>query len=63
MNTYRALGFGIALDDLGEGFSNLRLWSEIAPDYVKIDKHFVSNIHNDPMKLEFVRAYTRLHQK
>ena len=60
VNTYRALGFGIALDDLGEGFSSLRLWSEIAPDYVKIDKHFISNIHNDPMKLEFVRAIQKI---
>lgn len=60
VNSYRTLGFGIALDDLGEGFSSLRLWSEIAPDYVKIDKHFVSNIHNDPMKLEFVRAIHKI---
>ncbi|MBC7755230.1 MAG: phosphodiesterase [Bdellovibrio sp.] len=60
VNIYKALGFGIALDDLGEGFSSLRLWSEIAPDYVKIDKHFVSNIHNDPMKLEFVRAINKI---
>jgi EAL domain-containing protein (putative c-di-GMP-specific phosphodiesterase class I)/GGDEF domain-containing protein len=53
---YKSLGFGIALDDLGEGYSSLRLWSELSPDYVKIDKHFISNIQNEPIKLEFVRA-------
>lgn len=53
---YRAMGFEIAMDDLGEGFSGLRLWSEIRPDYVKIDKHFIQNIHLDPVKLQFVRS-------
>lgn len=57
---YKAYGFGIALDDLGEGFSSLRLWSEIRPDYVKIDKHFVSNIQNDSIKQEFVRAIQKI---
>ena len=60
VNKYREMGFGIALDDLGEGFSSLRLWSEIAPDYVKIDKHFIANVHNDPIKLEFVRAIQKI---
>ena len=31
---YRAMGFRIALDDLGAGFASLRLWSELRPDYV-----------------------------
>jgi diguanylate cyclase (GGDEF)-like protein len=57
---YKSLGFGIALDDLGEGYSSLRLWSELSPDYVKIDKHFIANIHNEPMKLEFVRAIQKI---
>lgn len=53
---YRAMGFEIAMDDLGEGFSSLRMWAEIRPDYVKIDKHFIQNIHLDPVKLQFVRS-------
>ena len=57
---YKANGFGIALDDLGEGFSSLRLWSEIQPDFVKIDKHFIKNIQNDPIKQEFVRAIQKI---
>lgn len=46
----------IALDDLGEGFSSLRLWSELRPEYVKIDKHFISGIDQDPVKLQFVKS-------
>lgn len=53
---YRNMGFEIAIDDLGEGFSGLRLWSEIRPDYVKIDKHFIHNINLDPVKLQFARS-------
>ena len=53
---YRGMGFEIALDDLGEGFSSLRLWSELRPDFVKIDKHFIQNINLDPVKLQFVQS-------
>lgn len=56
----RASGVRIAMDDLGEGFSSLRLWSELKPAYVKIDKHFVDGIHQDPHKLEFVRSIQQL---
>jgi EAL domain-containing protein (putative c-di-GMP-specific phosphodiesterase class I) len=48
---YRRMGFQIAIDDLGEGFSSLRLWSELRPEYVKIDMHFVQGINQDPVKL------------
>src|SRR5574343_1514202 len=53
---YRGRGFQIAIDDLGEGFANLRMWSELRPEFVKIDKHFVSGIAGDRIKFHFVRA-------
>jgi len=53
---YRGMGFEIALDDLGAGYSGLRLWSELLPEYVKIDKHFIHSLHDDPIKLNFVRS-------
>ena len=52
----RSLGFIIALDDLGEGFSSLRLWSELHPEFVKVDKHFVQGVSVDPLKLQFLRS-------
>lgn len=57
---YRGMGFEIALDDLGEGFSSLRLWSELRPDYVKIDKHFIQGISQDAVKLQFVRSIKQI---
>lgn len=53
---YRSMGFRVAIDDLGEGFASLRLWSELRPEYVKADKHFVRGIARDPVKLQFLKA-------
>ncbi|TCK04949.1 GGDEF domain-containing protein [Marinobacterium mangrovicola] len=53
---YREMGFHIAIDDLGSGYSGLKLWSELHPDYVKIDMHFVRGIDKDSVKREFVRS-------
>jgi EAL domain-containing protein (putative c-di-GMP-specific phosphodiesterase class I)/GGDEF domain-containing protein len=60
---YREMGFQIAIDDLGEGFSSLRLWSELRPEYVKIDMHFIQGINQDPMKLQFVRSIQQIAQQ
>lgn len=53
---FRSLGYQIAIDDLGEGFSNLRMWSEIRPEYIKIDRHFITGIGQDDLKFQFVKA-------
>jgi EAL domain-containing protein (putative c-di-GMP-specific phosphodiesterase class I)/GGDEF domain-containing protein len=53
---YRAMGFRVAIDDLGEGFASLRLWSQLRPEFVKADKHFVAGIAHDAVKLQFLRA-------
>jgi diguanylate cyclase (GGDEF)-like protein len=52
----REAGCALAIDDLGAGSSGLRTWSELRPDYVKIDRYFVSGIDADSTKLEFVRS-------
>lgn len=57
---YREMGFRIALDDLGAGYSSLRLWSELRPDFVKIDRHFIDGIHLDALKREFVGSILNL---
>jgi EAL domain-containing protein (putative c-di-GMP-specific phosphodiesterase class I)/GGDEF domain-containing protein len=60
VDRYRRLGFQIAIDDLGAGYSGLKLWSEIKPDYVKIDRYFIQDIHQDPIKREFVQSILTL---
>lgn len=51
---YRKMGFRVALDDLGAGYSGLKLWSEIRPDIVKIDRHFIQGVDQDRTKQQFV---------
>jgi EAL domain-containing protein (putative c-di-GMP-specific phosphodiesterase class I)/GGDEF domain-containing protein len=53
---YKEMGFEIAMDDLGSGYSGLRMWYELRPDYVKIDRHFMSNIDSDKVKQQFVKS-------
>lgn len=59
---YRKMGFTIAVDDLGSGYSGLKLWNELRPEYVKIDMHFISLIDRDPVKKEFVRSICNIAQ-
>lgn len=53
---YRAMGFQVALDDLGAGHSSLRHWAELRPDFVKLDRHFIAGIDRDHGKREFLRS-------
>ncbi|WP_419813194.1 GGDEF domain-containing protein [Bacterioplanoides sp.] len=56
----KSLGYRIAIDDLGSGYSGLKLWSEINPDYVKIDRHFIDRIDQDTVKQAFVASVVHL---
>lgn len=53
---FRSLGYRIAIDDLGQGMSNLRMWTEVHPEFVKIDRHFIDGIARDALKFQLVRA-------
>ena len=57
---YRAMGFQIAIDDLGAGFSSLRLWSELRPEFIKIDMHFVQGVDKDLIKLQFLKSIQQI---
>ncbi|MBC9072020.1 EAL domain-containing protein [Thauera sp. CAU 1555] len=61
--TFAALasqGVGLALDDFGDGRSSLRLWAQLKPQIVKVDKFFVRGIHRDSRKVEVLRAMLAL---
>ena len=53
-------GAALALDDFGDGRSSLRLWAELRPEYVKIDKYFVQQVHENGHKLQTLRALQHL---
>jgi len=60
VSALRETGISIALDDFGDGRSSLRLWSQLRPEIVKIDKYFVQNISATADKLKTVRALLQI---
>lgn len=55
---YKKAGYKIAIDDFGAGYGGLKMLSLIEPDFVKIDRHFISNIDKALMKFNLVDAIT-----
>ncbi|RLJ39362.1 diguanylate cyclase/phosphodiesterase [Acidovorax sp. 106] len=56
IDAVHACGARMALDDFGDGRSSLRLWSEVKPDFVKIDKYFIREISDRPDNLQMLQA-------
>jgi len=44
---YRNAGFGVALDDIGSGYSSLNMLHEMRPDYAKIDMDLIRGVDTD----------------
>ncbi|KUJ72820.1 GGDEF domain-containing protein [Thiomicrospira sp. WB1] len=57
---YRRMGFKVAIDDLGSGYNGLKLWSEVKPDFVKVDKHFIAGIDRQADKYRFMETILTL---
>ena len=56
----RSAGLALALDDFGDGRSSLRLWSQIKPDLVKIDKYFSRHISGQADNLKTLQALMQI---
>lgn len=51
----RRTGFQIAVDDYGTGYSNISNLLNFMPNYVKIDRSLIMNIHVDRRKQHFTK--------
>ncbi|MBN2359093.1 MAG: EAL domain-containing protein [Deltaproteobacteria bacterium] len=56
LEALRERGFGFALDDFGVGYANVRLLSEIRPNYIKLSGYFALGVHADPLRQKLIRA-------
>ena len=56
----RHAGVSLALDDFGDGRSSLRLWSQLKPEFVKIDKYFTKDISQHADKLKTIQALQQI---
>ncbi|HWE24254.1 MAG TPA: EAL domain-containing protein [Myxococcales bacterium] len=50
LDSYRRDGFRVALDDLGAGWSTLTLVHLLRPDFIKLDRELIREVHRDPVK-------------
>lgn len=47
IDTLRSMGYQIAVDDLGEGYSSVNSLTLLEPEYVKLDMSLIRDIHMD----------------
>jgi EAL domain-containing protein (putative c-di-GMP-specific phosphodiesterase class I) len=54
LRLYQDFGFTTAIDDFGTGYSGLKLLVEYQPNYVKLDRQLIANIHQNYVKQSIV---------
>jgi EAL domain-containing protein (putative c-di-GMP-specific phosphodiesterase class I)/GGDEF domain-containing protein len=57
---YRGRGAKIAIDDTGAGHSSMRHIAQLAPDFIKIDRSLIRDLHLDHAKRALVRSMISL---
>ena len=56
----RQMGFRLAVDDIGAGYSGLTSFTELTPEVVKIDMSLVRDVHKTALKQRTIGALCRL---
>jgi len=56
----RALGYRVAIDDLGEGYAGLTSLARVAPEFVKLDMSLVRGIDASPAQRQIVASTVQL---
>lgn len=56
----RQMGYRVAIDDLGAGYSGLSSFALLEPEFVKFDMSLVRNVDREPVKQKLLRALTDL---
>ena len=56
----RDFGFQIALDDLGAGYAGLTSFTQLEPEFVKLDLSLVRDVHEAPTKQKVIRSMVHL---
>ena len=56
LKQYREQGFRFAIDDVGTGYSGLKMLAECHPDFIKVDMHLVRDIDRDKVKQALLSA-------
>jgi len=54
---YRSLGFRFALDDTGAGYASLQAVLQLEPEFIKVDRAFITSLDTDKAKQTMLRAF------
>lgn len=57
---YSDIGFAVAIDDIGSGYSSLEAVMELKPNFLKLDISLIRGIHQNTLKQELVRGLISL---
>lgn len=60
IDTYKQIGFAVAIDDFGAGHSGLDMFARFVPDEIKLDMELVRGIDQDRRRQAIVRAVVRM---
>jgi len=60
LQALRAMGFQLAVDDMGAGYAGLTTFSRLEPEIAKIDMSLVQGMDTAPRKQSIVRSLKRL---
>lgn len=60
MSQIKSLGFQLALDDFGTGFSSLNYLKKFPIDILKIDRSFISDMHQNDVDRSIVKSIVSL---
>ena len=60
VDTYKRIGFSVAIDDFGAGHSGLDMFARFVPDEIKLDMELVQGIDTDARRRAIVRSVARM---
>ena len=63
IDALREMGFGVAIDDMGAGYSSLHSVAEVEPDFLKFDIALVRDIHLSPIKRGLLESLALLAER
>lgn len=60
IDTYKGIGFKVAIDDFGAGHSGLGMFARFVPDEIKLDMELVRDVDRDPRRQAIIRGVVQM---
>jgi EAL domain-containing protein (putative c-di-GMP-specific phosphodiesterase class I) len=60
IDTYKQIGFKVAIDDFGAGHSGLDMFARFVPDEIKLDMGLVRGVDRDVRRQAIIKAVVRM---